>query len=796
KSREDVARHIATIFRENLSMPLLAIYCGKAGDETLMNVLPLDWDQQAELIQARLPESISSASLQAFPRPQVTIAAELTGRGYQEPAGESPDLVAVLPWRGAFFWGGIIVGQPPQPFNPDMFTPISGAISALGDRLGVALEIEKEQAESRGQQELARKAFNFARSIMALSDGPAAYAVMAREVASLVGADSAAIWRVDPAGSMVRMAGSFGLRNEDLLPLPVGQGLAGTIAETRQPLSLQDAPSDPRCLFPREARENGIVSYLGAPISLEEKTLGVVEVHSAQARAWREADEAALQSAAQLIAVSLGSAEAESDRLKVESAYLGLSEALQRLRSRDELLEAAVEVLGHALSVSRALALELDESGKTAPVRIEYLSPGVASCSGRVFDEAFVSKASNAVSGGEVFETPDSSQESLLGEQEAASLKILSEMLVPVRIDDRPVGFIYLHQCDRARQWQADEVGFASRVGRQLSLSLTGLQSLERMSSEAEAAREQAGRAKEEIARAHSLVASLPEAVIGLDQEGRLTFFNAAARDWLGLSDDDVGRMAEMTEALTVTDDSLWGNVISCKTPARFQTSLVRLTGAGPEDVPGTPTQGATPVPVSISIAPLTSEGGETGGCVVVISDVGHIVSDSEKYAARIAELERGMNDLAQSLSAARTTETELRAALDRLRVAEAEARASVESLRRQDAELRKEFDHLREEESALRKSAQQLLEINRLKSEFIVNAGRELEATLLSVLGFAELLEQGTYGPLTGDQLKAVRSMYSNAKRMRQDVEWLVEYGSTRSRRLDTGAEETTQKP
>jgi hypothetical protein len=57
-------------------------------------------------------------------------------------------------------------------------------------------------------------------------------------------------------------------------------------------------------------------------------------------------------------------------------------------------------------------------------------------------------------------------------------------------------------------------------------------------------------------------------------------------------------------------------------------------------------------------------------------------------------------------------------------------------------------------------------------------------------VLGLAELLERGTYGLLSPEQHEAVRGVYASARRMKSDVDWLIEYGGTRSRRLEEGAE------
>lgn len=791
KDREGIALQAAGLFRDYLSMHVLAIYAGKAGDEFLFNALPSDEGREAGSAQPRpvvLPHRIASTTVQGFTRPQTTIVAEFTGGGYQETPVNTGELVAVVPWRGPFFWGGVIVGQPSQPFDPDTFIALNAPLSRLGERMGVALEIEREREELSGDQELAQKVFDFARSVMASTEEASPPDSIAREVASLLGADSAAIWRVDAASSMVRVEGSYGLSKEDFLPLPVGQGLAGSIVETGQALTLEDATSDARCLFPREARENGIISYLGVPISAGGKAIGVVEAHAAQAGTWREGDQRLLASAAQVIAEALKSEKAQDDRLKVESSYLRLSEALQRLRSRGELLEAAVEVLGHALGVSRAVAVELNESGRTEPVKHEYRASNVASCADVVFNEEFVSNASNALASADVSEVSDSGGQSFMGEGEAERLQVLSEMIVPIKVEGELRGFIYLHQCDRTRQWQGDEVGFAERVGRQLSLSLTNLQALERAGGEAERSHEEARKAGDAVARLRALVASLPEAVLGLDREGRLTFFNETGRDWLGLKGEDIGRMVEMTESLAVTDESLWGKVISSRSVSRFSANLVRVTGSSAGT--GQTTQGATPVPVSISVAPVSTKKGEAAGFVVLLSDAGHMAGIAEQTSQRIVELERGLGEMAQSLSDARTAEAQLRASIEQFKAAEAHARSAIESSRRVEEELRKDVERLREEEGSLRKSAQQLLEINRLKSEFIVNAGRELEASLQSVLGFAELLEQGSYGALSGEQMQAVQSIYNNARRMRQDVDWLVEYGSTRSRRLEPGGE------
>ena len=125
----------------------------------------------------------------------------------------------------------------------------------LADRLAVALEFERERQELFALDERASRSAAFSRAVIACLNQPSPLAAIAHEVVNLMGAESAALWRVEPGGAMVRMVAAYGLKSAEFLPLPIGQGLAGSIAQSGEPLMLENAPADPRCIFPREARE-------------------------------------------------------------------------------------------------------------------------------------------------------------------------------------------------------------------------------------------------------------------------------------------------------------------------------------------------------------------------------------------------------------------------------------------------------------------------------------------------------------------------------------------------------------
>lgn len=706
----EVALHITRLLREYMSIQVLAVYAGHASDSSLSDVLsPADQEAVAASgsgLPASVPasllsehawpavvslpvivgESPSNASVAEEPPAQRTeeaagapAAEEPSAEQTEQPAEESAgaeqveesqpliesgdqasarrriDDVMLVPWHGPFEWKGLIVAAAPSGIALEVLDPFQEALGRLTDRLAVALDFQHSAAAIEAAQQRASRTTEFSRSLISCLEEASPLDAIVREVTRLVSSDSAALWRVDEASGMVRMVAAHGLASPEFLPLPMGQGLPGSVAQSGELLAIEDAPADPRCIFPREARESGIVSYLGAPLSADGKALGVIEVHSASRRSWTESDQCALESAATIIAELAKSTDSRANRLRAESAYLGLSESLQRLPTAEEVKEAVVEVLGHALAASRVIVVEFNDQDQPEPVKQEYRQPSAKSVLGATLGKALAAGVA-ASAAGQPIAIADSHAQSLAGPEIAAELGVLSELAAPIRVEGKTRAIVYVHQCDRVRVWEPDEVEFVERVVCQLSLSLSNLRALEGAFNDAQQARDEAQQARE-----------------------------------------------------------------------------------------------------------MNSEA-----------------------SSRIEEIEQKLASIERALTLSRGTEEEVRGMLEKASALEAKARAEVDVSRRVETEVRQQLEHVQEEHKQAQGSAQQLLEINRLKSEFIVNAGHEIEASLQSVLGLAELLERGSYGDLTPEQREAVRGIYGWARRIRNDVDWLIEYGSARSRRLE----------
>jgi phosphoserine phosphatase RsbU/P len=88
------------------------------------------------------------------------------------------------------------------------------------------------------------------------------------------------------------------------LVIPLGEGITGTAAATRQPILSGDVHNDPRYLTALDA----VQSELAVPMLARGKLVGVIDLQSTRFSAYREQDRALLQLIASRVAVSIDNA--------------------------------------------------------------------------------------------------------------------------------------------------------------------------------------------------------------------------------------------------------------------------------------------------------------------------------------------------------------------------------------------------------------------------------------------------------------------------------------------------------
>jgi GAF domain-containing protein len=778
---EKVAEQLAALFKDYLAMPVFKIYAGHDSDREFSNILPKEksgaYVTNDLAITSALPQLIPANAALGFSRPQLINTNALMAQQPTSP-GQS---VTALPWRGAFGWSGLIIGNALQTSPAEALAHFQEPIAQLGHKLAVALEMASELTDHFELEQRVSRSDTFYQAIIKSLEDEAPLSTILREVAALLGSDSSALWLLDNASQMLRLDSSWGLRSTEFLPLPMGQGLAGSIVETGNPLALEDAPSDSRCIFPREARESGVGSYLGVPLISDSVAIGALEVHTVNPKWWSDNDAATLLSAGAAIASVMKNTAVRGNKLRVENAYLGLAEALQRLRTPEDLKEAAVEVLGHALGVSRATILDFNRLTGPVSIQQEFKSPNTKSALGATFTGSSLQQIIETSSDGEPVAISDSGSHSLIDTGQAKELGILSELAIPVKYEGKIQALLYLHQCDRVRVWHQDEIEFADRVGRQLSLSLANVLALNAANQSAEAARDAARSAADSINRAQSLVNSLPEAILGLDKEGHLTFFNTAARNWLSLKQEDLGKMANWIDRLAMADPLFWSRVTASKTIVRLEANLKYNPTIGQTLTEALIMNDDDSLPVFVSASPVKGNTGEANGFLIVLSDISQVARGDSGITTRLASLKGQQAELERSLTELRATELQARNRIEKLNSLEAGLKdAAAKST---EPAWQQERERFKQELAKWQAQTQQLLGAYQLKSEFIVNCGNEMETTIQSAIEMGEMLEKGAYGQLTEPQLSALRNLLREARGIKIDIGSLIEYGSSRPR-------------
>lgn len=74
-------------------------------------------------------------------------------------------------------------------------------------------------------------------------------------------------------------------------PLPIGEGVTGTVAATGKPLYIADVRTDPRYAGHELARAEGLVSLLSVPLSVRDRVIGVLNGYTAVPRAFTEEEQ-------------------------------------------------------------------------------------------------------------------------------------------------------------------------------------------------------------------------------------------------------------------------------------------------------------------------------------------------------------------------------------------------------------------------------------------------------------------------------------------------------------------------
>ena len=317
-------------------------------------------------------------------------------------------------------------------------------------------------------------------------------AELLERVAEVLAADSAVVLLLDESGEVLVPRASKGLEEEVErgVRVPVGQGFGGRIVSERRAIALDEVT--PTSVVSPVLIEKGVRSMLGAPLIVEGRVTGVLEVGMVRERRFSKREARLLQLVADRAALALeharGFALEHAARTEAERATARLA-ALSRVTDAvlahlqvDDLLKELLERVTEAMSTDTAAVLLLDEAGRELIARAakgleEEVERGVRIPVGQGFAGRITSERRPIV-----LERVDHQTvlNPVLLEKGVRSL-----LGVPLIVERRVLGVLHVGTLV-PRHFDEDDVALLQRVGDRAALALEHARLYERERAAAE----------------------------------------------------------------------------------------------------------------------------------------------------------------------------------------------------------------------------------------------------------------------------------------------------------------------
>jgi methyl-accepting chemotaxis protein PixJ len=267
------------------------------------------------------------------------------------------------------------------------------------------------------------------------------------------------------------------------------------------------------------------------PILVNNQLLGLILGDMCHApRNWEPSLVDALGQIAAQIGLALNQAQLFSQREHDARRSQILSNFTLQLRQslkRQDILNAAVELVLTALDLDRAMIFEFDPTVNDGRITAE----SVVDRQLAIIDTEIETSCLNdgGYEHGKITSCPDIYQAGLteLQVQMLERLQIRANLVVPITIDSHLIGLLIGHECHQPRAWQPEEINLFNRLATQLALALNQASLIEQREAAAkrsQALSEIALKLRQSIDQTEILNIALPEiqALLGLDRASML----------------------------------------------------------------------------------------------------------------------------------------------------------------------------------------------------------------------------------------------------------------------------------
>jgi signal transduction protein with GAF and PtsI domain len=121
---------------------------------------------------------------------------------------------------------------------------------------------------------------NITRAISSSLDVKEVLNQIVKSTCEITGSKGCTLMLLDEKGQKLEMKSSFGLSDQYIEKGSLSADKSIADALKGKPVVIEDATSDPRVQYPREAKQEGIASIVSVPIILKERVIGVLRLYT------------------------------------------------------------------------------------------------------------------------------------------------------------------------------------------------------------------------------------------------------------------------------------------------------------------------------------------------------------------------------------------------------------------------------------------------------------------------------------------------------------------------------------
>ncbi|MFQ5881994.1 MAG: GAF domain-containing protein [Candidatus Methylomirabilales bacterium] len=239
----------------------------------------------------------------------------------------------------------------------------------FADQAAIALERTRLLQETQARAEKLRALIEVGKAVSSSLELEAVLHTIAGAAVPVMRATACNVMLLDETGEQLLWKAQVGFPQayRRIGRSSVRASLAGQVVTEEKPLAVVDRTTDPRAAHPDLAKEHGLTSFLGVPVKVREKIIGVISVSTKEPRHFTEEEISLLSTFADQAAIAIGNARVYQQIQRYASTLAELYKSTLQVSASldvDETLHKIVENVVAASEAASSNIILFDELGQ------------------------------------------------------------------------------------------------------------------------------------------------------------------------------------------------------------------------------------------------------------------------------------------------------------------------------------------------------------------------------------------------------------------------------------------------